>query len=100
MVRSTFNDLRCKEVVNIRDGCRLGYIEDIIFDSDSGNVCEMEIPGKRRLFGLFSGTERIRIPWSAIERIGDDIIIVSCDSEDQETSKIGFTESLSKLFNR
>lgn len=100
MANTSFNDLRCKEVVNIKNGCRLGYVDDIIFDSETGVICGMEIPGKGRLFGLFSRGETIYIPWNDIERIGDDIIIVSCDIIRKNPEKIGFFEALSKWLNQ
>ena len=96
MMNTSFNSLRCKEVVNIRDGCRLGYIDDIIFDSDSGMICEVEIPCKGRMFGFFSRGESICIPWNAIERIGDDIIIVSWDIVKRNSERISFFDAISK----
>ncbi len=96
MANMSFNALRCKEVVNIRDGCRLGYIDDIIFDLDSGTVCEIEIPCRGRVFRLFSPRENICIPWHAIERIGDDIIIVSWDIIRRNTERLSFVEAISK----
>lgn len=100
MANTSFNTLRCKEVVNIRDGCRLGYIDDIILDTETGTICSIEIPGKSRLLGLFSRGETICIPWTAIERIGDDIIIVSWDVIRKSPEKLGFFETISKWLNQ
>ena len=100
MANTSFNTLRCKEVVNIKDGCRLGYIDDIIFDTDTGAICSVEIPQKCRLLGLFSRGESFCIPWNAIERIGDDIIIVSWDIIKKPTEKLGFWEAISKWLNQ
>lgn len=96
MACTSFNALRCKEVVNIRDGCRLGYVEDIVFDMDNGSVCEIIVPCRGRIFGFLSKGESISIPWHAIERIGDDIIIVSWEIVRREPERIGFFEALSK----
>ncbi len=95
MANISFSTLRCKEVVNIRDGCRLGYIDDIIFDQDSGTICEIEIPGRNRFFGFTAKNDSIRIPWNAIERIGDDIVIVSWDIIRRNPERIGFFEAIS-----
>ena len=100
MANTSFNALRCKEVVNIKDGCRLGYIDDIIFDSETGTICGIQIPDRSRFFGLFSRGEIIFIPWNAIERIGDDIIIVSWDIIRKKPEKIGFLEAISKWLNQ
>ena len=96
----SFNALRCKEVVNIKDGCRLGYVNDIIFNCESGVICEIEIPCRSRCFGLFQGKESIRIPWNSIERIGDDIIIVSWDVVKKTREKLGFFETVYKWLNQ
>ena len=100
MSNTSFNSLRCKEVVNIRDGCRLGYIDDIIFDTESGTICEIEVPRRGKLFGFLSKSETICIPWHAIERIGDDIIIVSWEIVKRDTVKIGFLEAISNWLNQ
>ncbi len=100
MANTTFNALRCKEVVNIRDGCRLGYIDDIIFDKETGSICSVEIPCKGKLFSFFSKGELIIIPWNAIERIGDDIVIVSWDIIRKKPEKISFFEAISKWLNQ
>ena len=28
----SFNDIRCKEIINVRNGCRIGFPDDIEFD--------------------------------------------------------------------
>ena len=34
-----FTELRCKEIINIRDGCRLGYVCDTELELPEGRVC-------------------------------------------------------------
>ena len=45
--------LKCKEVVNICDGCRLGYVCDVELDLISGRIIALLLPGPCRFFGLF-----------------------------------------------
>ncbi len=66
-------DLRCKEVINVRDGARLGYISDVEVDVDCGRVVSIVVPGGG--FNLFGGEEYV-IPWENICRIGEDIVLV------------------------
>ncbi len=66
-------DLRCKEVINIRDGARLGYISDVEVDVDCGQVVAIVVPGCG--FSLFGGEDYV-IPWENICRIGEDIVLV------------------------
>ena len=75
-------DLSCKEVVCIADGARLGYVTDVEVEVPCGQVKAIVVPGKCRWFGLFGHTEDYVIPWEAIRRVGDDIILVECRPAD------------------
>jgi YlmC/YmxH family sporulation protein len=69
-------ELRCKEVINIHDGCRLGYADDVELRLPEGQACALVVYGRGRWFGLFGRGEEYYIPWECIQRIGDDIILV------------------------
>ena len=69
-------DMRCKEVINICDGCRLGFVSDLEIRLPDGQVCAIIVYGACRFFGLFGRGEEYYIPWECIQRIGDDIILV------------------------
>ena len=69
-------DLRCKEVINICDGCRLGFPCDVVVDVVTGQLIAIVVPGPGQFFGLFGKSEDIVIGWECIKRIGDDIILV------------------------
>ena len=71
-----FADFRCKEVINICDGCRLGYVGDIECRLPDGQLTALIVPGPFRFFGLFGRGEEYYIPWECIQRVGDDIILV------------------------
>ena len=75
-------ELSCKEVVCISDGARLGYVSDVEVEVPEGEVCAIVVPGKCRFFGLFGASEDFVIPWHAIRRVGDDIILVECRLQD------------------
>jgi YlmC/YmxH family sporulation protein len=68
----TFCELRCKEVINIVDGKRLGRIVDIVFDLKSGRILGLVAPGLR---GFFHRSEDVFIPWCNVCKIGDDVIL-------------------------
>ncbi len=69
-------DLRYKEVISIHDGSRFGYVGDMEIDLDSGKIRALVIPGRRRLFGLLGREADRRVPWTAVKRFGEDIILV------------------------
>ena len=71
-------DLHCKEVVCVCDGCRLGFVSDVEVEVPEGRVRAIVVPGKCKFFGLFGREDDFVIPWGAICRIGDDIILVDC----------------------
>ena len=43
-----FADFRCKEVINICDGCRLGYVGDVECRLPDGQLTALIIPGPYR----------------------------------------------------
>ena len=61
-----FADFRCKEVINICDGCRLGYVGDIECKLPDGQLTALIVPGPLRFFGLFGRGEEYYIPWECI----------------------------------
>lgn len=68
-------ELKNKEVVNICDGCRLGFVSDVEIDLDSGRVISLILPSDGKLFS-FSKCDPVRVLWCDIEKIGSDIILV------------------------
>ena len=77
-----FTQLQCKEVICISDGRRLGFISDVQEEVPEGRVCAVVVPGPARLFGLGGRHEDYLIPWSAIKRIGPDIVLVDTKPEE------------------
>ncbi len=71
-----FTELRCREVINICDGCRLGYVGDLELRIPEGELPAIIVPGPLTFFGLFGRGEEYYIPWRAIRRIGDDVILI------------------------
>ncbi len=70
------DELKYKEVIDMGSGCRLGCPKDVTIDLATGQVIELIIPGRLRLFGLLGREEDIAIPWSRVRRVGEDIILV------------------------
>ena len=71
-----FSDIRCKEVISIKSGCRIGFVDDVEFDSCTAAICRIIVFGKSRCFGLFGREDNIVIPFSEIKLIGHDTILV------------------------
>ena len=69
-------DLKQKEVINIENGEKLGFIDDIEFEAESGTVAALVIMGRSRMWGLLGKDEDIVLTVRDIELIGRDTILV------------------------
>ena len=75
-MESSFIELRCKEVVNVLDGKRLGHVVDIIFDLNSSRILGFMLPAEKTGWNLFKNSSQLFLPYSSIIRIGEDAILV------------------------
>ena len=69
-------DFKHKEVINIKDGRRLGFVQDVTADLESGVITSIIVPGNNKLLNVFAGNNDIVIPWQNIKCIGEDIILI------------------------
>lgn len=72
----TVTQLRDKEVISTKNGCRVGYVTDVEISQKEGRLCALLIEQSRPKGALFAKPEPLRIPWEDIEIIGDDTILV------------------------
>ncbi|MCL2088729.1 MAG: YlmC/YmxH family sporulation protein [Oscillospiraceae bacterium] len=70
-------DLRCKEVICLKNGIRIGCVDDIDIDTSNAKVNSIVIYGRRRLFGIFGRDDDVVLGWDCIEIIGEDAILVN-----------------------
>ena len=84
-MKCTLNDIRNKEIINIRSGSKLGYADDIEFDTSDMTVRSFVVGGRYRWFGLLGKDEDIIVKCKDIEIIGTDTILISVD--EAETPK-------------
>ena len=69
-------DFKHKEVVNITDGKRLGYVQDVCADLETGTITHIIVPGSSKIINIFAWNNDIVIPWQKIKCIGEDLILV------------------------
>ena len=87
-------EMREKQVVCIKDGTILGLVGDVEIETCSGKWTGIVVFGHKRLFGLLGRDNDCRIPWEAIEVIGEDSILVNFDNIPPRTKKRGAISSL------
>ena len=74
--RATFSDLKCKEVINVCDGGRLGCVTDLELDLCTGTILAIVVPGERNMLSLIRAKDGLVIPFCRIQKIGEDVILV------------------------
>ena len=72
-------DFKHKEVINVTNAKRLGYVQDVCADLETGTITSIIVPGEKKIKAMFSNANDIVIPWEKIRSIGDDIILVEID---------------------
>ena len=81
------SDIMEKEIINVKNGKKMGFITDIDIDVNEGRVVSFSTTGEGS-GGFFSrGVDMDVIFWNDILKIGCDTIIVNIGSE-----KIGIDE--------
>lgn len=71
-----FSELKCKDVINIKDCKKLGRICDLEFDECKGCICKVMVPGSSKALCFLRCEPEISICWKDIRQIGPDIILV------------------------
>lgn len=90
------NDLKRKEVIDITNGERLGFIDDIEIDTESSGVMALIIYGRPRFFGILGRDDDIVVKCDEIAVIGKDTILIRQENTNNVTKRHGF--SLENLY--
>lgn len=91
MGKCRFQELRRKEVINQRNGYRIGFVDDLEINTTTADLCSLIIYGRCRFFGLFGRDDDCVIPWQNIKLIGEDTILVDfCSTGSAKGKKRGF----------
>lgn len=75
-------DLKEKEVINMCDCRRLGFVSDVVFEFPSGCIVAFIVPGPGHICGIFGRDTEYVIPFSCVRQIGGDIILVDVKVEE------------------
>lgn len=75
-------ELRQKEVINVCDCQRLGYVCDIEFDPKTGCIEAIIVPGPCKIWGILGRDHEYIIPFCRIKQIGPDVVLVEIDAKE------------------
>jgi len=85
----TFTDLKQKDVVNVRDGRRLGKPIDLVLN-ETACVEALVVPVPGGILNLLKqDKEGCMVPWNRVLRIGNDVILVEICSDDYADTEDG-----------
>jgi len=87
----SLSDLRNKEVINIKNGAKLGYVDDVEINTKEATVLALIVFGRPRFFGLFGRDDDIVIKCEDINLIGEDTILVSFEELTTSTKSRSFS---------
>jgi YlmC/YmxH family sporulation protein len=80
-------ELRMKEVINLADGKRIGFINDLEINLEKGRIEAIIVPKEGRFLKLFNKDNDYTIPWKKIVKIGQDVILVDLRTDLKDNVK-------------
>ena len=69
------SEFQNKDVINIKDGKKIGNIIDCKVDLENGTIISFIIEPIRGVFS-FRGSNKIEIDYKNISKIGEDVILI------------------------
>lgn len=71
--------LGSRQIINLHDGSRMGMLgeTELTIDPQTGEIDELVIPARS---GFWQQRRASVIPWSAVRRIGPEVMIVDLDT--------------------
>lgn len=87
-MKCRMGDLRNKEVINMKDGSRVGFVSDVEIDTHTAQLTAVVIYGRLRWLGLLGREPDAVIPWKDITLIGDDTVLVDYQLPAREESAL------------
>lgn len=75
-------EIRQKEVINIVNCQKIGFVCDINFDPKSGCIESLIVPGPCKLWGVLGRDQEYIIPFCQVKHIGPDVILVEIEEKE------------------
>ena len=81
------SELKRREVINVCDCKRLGFVGDLDVDPCTGRILAIIVPGPGCVCGFLGREKEFVIPFGDICQIGDDIILVRVEENKEKPPK-------------
>lgn len=87
----SLSDLRNKEVVNVKTGLKIGYVDDVEIETLDSTVRALIVYGRPRCMGILGRDDDIIIKCDDIQLIGEDTILVRFEETAVSTKSRSFS---------
>ena len=74
LILHSLNAIRAMEVIDIRTGCKLGFVQDLVIDISESKIISIIIPAAGK--NWFNREDDIEIQWEKVIKAGMDVILV------------------------
>lgn len=75
-----------KEVINVCNGNRIGYVRDINIDTQTACITDLLVETDASL-SLKRKNRLVNVPWGCVQVIGEATVLVRCDTQPQPCEK-------------
>ena len=79
IMKHYINRIINKEVINVKDGSRLGRVCDVCVDIKCGVITALIVPVVRNIFSFVGKKKEYFINWEYVVKVGEDIILIDTD---------------------
>ncbi|MBR5512923.1 MAG: YlmC/YmxH family sporulation protein [Ruminococcus sp.] len=90
----SLEEIKKKEVIDVKTGERLGYIDDVRMDTEKSEIISVVIYGGYRFFGIFGKENDVELPCNSIKVIGSDTILADTSTAKYTKNKFCCFKSL------
>ena len=70
------SELQRKDIINIKDGKKIGKIVDVEYEKKSGYMIHFVIEKTHFVRNLLFSTEELNIKFTQIKKLGEDVILI------------------------
>lgn len=70
------SELQRKDIINIKDGKKVGRIIDVEFDPTNGYMIKFVIEKTHFVRNLLNNSEELSIKFAQIKKLGEDVILI------------------------